>query len=48
VGAAWGDTTLDLGGGAPFTHVLTGARVAARHAPLAEIFAALPIGVLER
>jgi (1->4)-alpha-D-glucan 1-alpha-D-glucosylmutase len=48
VGAAWGDTTLDLGGGAPFTHVLTGARVPATNARLAEIFAELPIGVLER
>jgi (1->4)-alpha-D-glucan 1-alpha-D-glucosylmutase len=48
VGAAWDDTTIDLGGGAPFTNVLTGARVPASPRPLAEIFAELPIGVLER
>jgi (1->4)-alpha-D-glucan 1-alpha-D-glucosylmutase len=48
LGVAWGDTTIDLGGGAPFTHVLTGARVPATNARLAEIFADAPIGVLER
>jgi (1->4)-alpha-D-glucan 1-alpha-D-glucosylmutase len=48
VGAAWDDTTIDLGGGAPFTNALTGARVPATNVRLAEIFAELPIGVLER
>lgn len=48
VGAAWDDTTIDLGGGAPLTNILTDAHVPATNARLAEIFADLPIAVLER